>query len=303
MKQSKNFRLLMGMALGLICISNAAKSAEARSYDDVLKYMQTIVAEHPLDSALFDLGKNDDGTMIQGIKIGDGDVHTLVVATHHGNEYGSTEVAKAVAKEIAANPIKDLTVYVVPVLNIGGYNKGRRWEVVGGRYFDPNRDYPGPCGTEGPFNLKSTAALAEFIVSENIVTSATLHTYYPVVAWPWGLSSNDLTTHYDDIWAELAKTAAEYSEYPVGNSTEMIYAADGTFEDYAFWKQGIWSLLFELGYSHSPSQTEINKMIETNVPGIRNFLAKAPQERAEKHEFEGQCATDKSGFALDRHDE
>src|SRR5207248_223649 len=118
------------------------------------------------------------------------------------------------------------------------------YESAGEGSYDPNRDYPGPCGTEGPHKLKSTKALAQFVADKGIVASATLHTFYPVVAYPWGISTHDLSTPYDDLFKMLATSAVTESHYPIGNSTEAIYPADGTYEDYAFWKHGIWSLLF-----------------------------------------------------------
>src|SRR5205823_12865107 len=124
-------------------------------------------------------------------------------------------------------------IYVIPVLNISGYNANNRTERdLNGRYRDPNRDYPGPCGTEGPFHLKSTASLAKFVEQENIIASATLHTYYPAVVYPWGLSTYDTSTPYDNIFKTMVIHATEWSRYTVGNSTEVIYPADGAYEDY-----------------------------------------------------------------------
>jgi hypothetical protein len=81
----------------------------------------------------------------------------------------------------------------------------------------------------------------------------------------------------------------------VGNSAAALYPADGCYEDYAMWKYGIWSLLFELGTTHSPSQSAIDTLIRENVPGLRHFLAQAPTQRAERHAFTGKCDPDKSG--------
>src|SRR5690606_1351389 len=108
---------------------------------------------------------------------------------------------------------------------------------------------------------------------------------FPAVLYPWGLSTRDTSTAYDSTFIALSRAAVVESGYAVGNSTELLYAADGTFEDYAFWKHGIWSLLFEMGRSHSPSQGAIQQMIEVNVPGLRRFLETAPTERAQDHEF------------------
>ena len=286
--------------------------AISRNYDEVQAFLADLASRYPQNAQFFDLGVSDSGAMIRGLKIGDGPVKSMVVATHHGNEYGSTEVAKGVAASLAADPMKDQTVFVVPVLNIGGYNKRTRWESAKGRSWDPNRNYPGPCGSEGEFSLKSTGALAQFIDAQGIVNSATLHTYYPAVVYPWGLSSNDLSTPYDDLFKMLVGAATQESKYQTGNSTEVIYAANGTYEDYAFWKHGVWSILFELGYSHSPTQAQVDEMVRVNVPGIRRMFAQSPSQRADRHEFTGHCTGAMETFMaggrvdprfVDKHDE
>lgn len=285
-----------------IVIAIPAQAETKRNYAGVKSALQKMASEHPAAATLFTLAETDSKDSVVGLKIGQGPVKNLVVATHHGNEYGSTEVALAFAESLALNPIEGQTVFVVPVLNIGGYNNRMRNERdAKGLSRDPNRDYPGPCGTEGPFTLKSTRALADFIAREEIVASATLHTHYPAVMYPWGISTRDLATPYPDIFRDLVTWATEESRYQVGNSTEVLYPADGAFEDYAFWKHGVWSILFELGFSHSPSEQQIRAMIESNVPGLRRMLERAPKTRAANHAFTGQC--DMRLRSLDRHDE
>lgn len=286
-------------------ISVFSLSAEARpqtdKYPDVQKFMRELVQKHPESTQLFELGGSDSGQVIEGLRIGNGPTKHLVVATHHGNEYGSTEVARGVAASLAASPLKGLTVFVVPVLNIHGYNTRRRVEDVGPKMYDANRDYPGPCGTEGPFKLKSTSALAAFLEKEQIVAAATLHTRHPAVVWPWGFATKDLVPPQLDLFRMLAQAATVESKYMIGNSTEVLYPAPGTFEDYAFWRHGVWTLLFELGRTHKPHDGEVAEMVRVNVPGIRRMLELAPQARAEDHEFRGTC--DVRLFAKDRHDE
>lgn len=295
-----------------ICIYSVAQAGQfpiSKNYTEVQTFMRQIVAAYPNNAALIEIGKSDFQNMsIEGVRISLGQAlarsqpKTLVVASHHGNEYGSVEVAKGIMLDLAKNPISNVTVYVVPVLNIGGYNSRNRYERdATGAGRDPNRDYPGPCATEGPFKLKSTRALAEFLVRADIVASATLHTYYPAVVYPWGLSTHDTSTPYDSDFQKLCSMATIESKYPIGNSTELIYPADGTFEDYAFWQHGIWSLLFELGYSHSPSQQAVDEAVRVNTPGLRRFLEATPKVRAPNHAFTGKC--DVSLKSLDRHDE
>lgn len=261
----------------------------SRKYQGVLEFLQKLATQHPQSAEVFTMGYSDQGVAIQGIKIGNGDVSNLVVGAHHGNEYGAAELALNFAESVAQDPIGGQTIYVIPVLNIDGYNNRSRWERVNGYNIDPNRDYPGPCGTEGPFNSRSTQALADFVDQKNIVASATLHTYWPAAVYPWGLSSHDLETPYTPVFMNMVQQATQYSQYQMGNSADVIYPADGTFEDYAFWKHGIWSILFEVGHSHRPNVSDINEILKGNVPGLRKMFEVAPKQRAEKHEFTGKC--------------
>ncbi|MEK6628338.1 MAG: M14 family zinc carboxypeptidase [Bdellovibrionota bacterium] len=259
------------------------------NYDKVVSTIQQIAQQNPANAKVISIGVNDQGVPIQALQIGNGEVGSLVVGTHHGNEYGSTAVALGVADSLAKNPVAGQTVYVVPVLNISGYNKFRRNETGVSGSHDSNRDYTSPCKSGASFNLKSTKALSDLLETKNIQISATLHTYFPAVVYPWGISTRDLSTPYDAKYIELANDATKESHYRVGNSTEVLYAADGTFEDYAYWKHGIWSLLFELGFSHSPDATSIKNMVEVNIPGIRRYLENAPKQRVSSHAFTGKC--------------
>jgi carboxypeptidase T len=260
-------------------------------YQTVQSQLQQIVKDFPA-AHLFDLGVTDSGEMVQGLISGDGPVAKLVVATHHGNEYGSTAVGVAFARYVAEHPIAGHTIYVIPVLNVTGYNADQREEnLPSGGYNtqDPNRDYPGPCVTGTSHHLKSTKLLADFVAAKNIVASTTLHTFASEVLYPWGVSTHETATPYLDQFIQLGKLAAQESGYKVGNSTDDLYPADGTFEDYAFWKHGIWSLLFEMGVTHSPSDDQVQTMINGNVPGIYRFLEQSPVTRAVDHDFHGKC--------------
>jgi carboxypeptidase T len=281
--------LLSLISLNFSVLALAGPTPSTKTYADVLKFMHDTAARYPEQAKLISLGVSDSGLAIEGLALGSGPINNLVVATHHGNEYGSTEVASAFAAHLAEYPILGQTIYVIPVLNITGYNAKQRWERVAGHFYDPNRDYPGPCGTDGPFLLKSTAHLARFVADHSIVTTATLHTHYPAVVYPWGISSHDLSTPYDGIFKMIAAAATVESKYPIGNSTELIYPADGTYEDFVYWKHGTWSLLFELGYSHTPTDSEISKMAKTNVIGLRRMFEQAPRQRADNHDFIGRC--------------
>jgi hypothetical protein len=97
----------------------------------------------------------------------------------------------------------------------------------------------------------------------------------------------------------MVQAATETSHYSIGNNTELIYPADGTFEDYAYWKHGIWSILFEAGHTHNPSKADLNQLVQENTPGLRKMFEIAPQARATSHDFNGKCSA--ALRALDLH--
>ncbi len=259
-------------------------------YEAVVTYMEQLHAQYPEVTELFDLGLNDDNVMIKGIRIGSGSLNNLVVATHHGNEFGSTEVAKAFAASLAKEPLQDQSIFIIPVLNINGYNRNSRNETAKGVSYDANRDYDGPCvGGQHSHALNSTRLLAEFLEKKNIVSSMTLHTYFPAITYPWGVSSSTTKTDDHAFFQELVKFAATGNNYYLGTSTDVVYPADGTFEDFAYWKHGVWSLLYEIGTTHSPSPTAIEKVIRETLPGMRLVFKNSQLERSKNHGFKGSC--------------
>jgi len=269
---------------------NSQYDFNATAYDKIAQSLHEIQRKNPEHSEVFTLGLSDQGLPIYGLKIGQKGKSNLIVGTHHGNEFGSTAVAIAAAEQFAQNPIQDQTLYVVPVLNVSGYNtRSRNERGPNNRSVDSNRDYDGPCRSGRAFQLSSTQSLSRLVNEKNIVASATLHTYMPGVLYPWGFSTRETMTADQSQYVDLARLAAKESGYKVGNSTEELYAADGTFEDYAYWKYGIWSLLFEMGSSHNPTQREIENMIRVNIPGLRRFFEETPPSRSVQNQFTGRC--------------
>ena len=172
--------ILAGVFVASFSIQSAAFagadiSSTTRKYPEVKSFLAKLASENPSTTSMISLGVNDSKEEIVGIKVGNGPVKNLVVGTHHGNEYGSTELALGFAESVSKAPLAGQTLYIIPVLNITGYNTRNRQERASdGQSYDPNRNYPGACGTEGPFTLKSTKALSDFVDKEQIVASATL---------------------------------------------------------------------------------------------------------------------------------
>ena len=97
--------LLVFLCIGL---SEAIASPSGGHYSQVQIFMRQLAALHPESTQLVSVGLSDSGQIIEGLRIGSGHIKNLIVATHHGNEYGSTEVAKAFALSAAGAESKTI---------------------------------------------------------------------------------------------------------------------------------------------------------------------------------------------------
>ncbi len=262
-------KIMVFLFLSLIHIS-----ASASEYDKILARLAEL--DKLPNTTLFSLGKNDQGSDIMGIMVGDSSrakVKHVVVGTHHGNERASAEVPLYFTEMIAKSYDSSVLYYVIPVLNISGYNVYRRGENGSdGDVHDSNRDYEDACTTKQDFNLKSTSLIAELIEREDIVSAVSVHGYVGTFTFPWGTEANNYATQDDAFFTEWAKKAVKINNYKIGTHGGAIYPATGAFEDWAYYKLGVWSFLLEI---RSPS-SDLKKDAATLV----EFFKNSPSERS-----------------------
>ncbi len=249
-------------------------SAIADDYDKILTRLQSY-AKKPHVS-LFTLGKNDQGKDIVGMIIGDvssAQVKHLVVGTHHGNERAAADVPFTFADNVIAQYDSTVLFYVIPVLNISGYNVDRREETGSDKNtHDSNRDYEDACDTKHDFQLKSTTLIADFIDKENIVSAVSVHGYVGSFTYPWGTYLSDYATLDDNMLATWAAKAAKLNGYQTGTHGAVVYPAAGAFEDWAYLKHGVWSFLMEI---RSPSSD-----LKKDGASLYEFFKNSPKERS-----------------------
>ncbi len=249
-------------------------SAFADDYDKILSRLNEL--DKLPNTTLFSLGKNDQGRDIMGIVVGDASrakVKHVVVGTHHGNERASAEVPLYFSEMIAKSFDSSVLYYVVPVLNISGYNVSRRGETGSdGEVHDSNRDYEDACTTKQDFNLKSTTLIAELIEREEIVSAVSVHGYIGTFTFPWGTEARNYATQDDAFFTEWAKKSVKINNYKIGTHGGAIYPATGAFEDWAYYKLGVWSFLLEI---RSPSSD-----LKKDAASLVEFFKNSPSERS-----------------------
>lgn len=266
------------------------------AYDQVRTKLERVTAENPDLVSRIVIGMNDQGVEIEGIRIGahsyvrNDAVHHLVVGAHHGNEQKSVDVALAfideiiTAKRVGAGLDRKLDAavfHVIPVLNIGGYNANRRQEIArSGRSYDPNRDYPDPCGNASTFNLASTDALAKYTIAEDITGAVTIHGYIGTFTYPWGTYTNQTSTPDNSVFDAVTSEAARINSYRAGTHADVIYPTAGAYEDWAYHSLGVWVALLEI---------KNNPNVVKDAQAMVAYFARLPEERSQFHEHLGNC--------------
>lgn len=272
-------------------------AAVAAPYDATLAELGRLVAANSDLVSLTDIGVNDQGVAIQGIRIeGPGALSLdrpqhLVVGAHHGNEQMSVDVALRFASRLIqtlrdpSSPqyaaLAQSTYIVVPVLNISGFNAGRREESASaGGTLDPNRDYPDPCTTDRPFVLASTRNLAEFIRREDIVAAVTVHGYIGTFTYPWGIFTTNTATPDHRLFQSMSAQVVTVNGYETGTHADAIYPTAGAFEDWAYHELGVWVMLLEI--ANRPN-------VDRDADALLKYFAVAPRARSTNHDHLGDC--------------
>ncbi len=230
----------------------------ATRYGRVSEELSELHKKSPHTTALFSLGMNDDETPLWAIRVSRTPKNVdpkksahLVVAALHGNELRTADFAMHFLRDlvtrfsrpaVARTWLKDTEWYVIPVMNVPGYNSGERLE----HGIDPNRDFPGLCLPHLQSQLKSTRLLVDFLGRRSYTGSVAVHGYAHALTFPWGMPFPSTRTPDHYKFEKATRIAASVNDYPYGTTTDLVYPAENTFEDFAYWKHGIWSLLLEL---------------------------------------------------------
>ena len=266
------------------------------NYSKVKNKIHKLVKRHGHLEA-FNLGKNDQNQNIQGVLYkgsGLSKVKHLVVGTHHGNETLAADLAVKFIEHLGKKGstfLNNVDIYIIPVLNIGGYNKENREELDSlGRSHDPNRDYPDPCIQKSDYKLRSTQHLANFVLAKDIVGAVTIHGYYGSLTYPWGIYTDNYRTLDHDIFEAKARVAVARNSYTIGTHADILYPAGGAFEDWVYFKHGIWSLLVEL---------EDRPKWESDLSMLVSSIKSFPKKRSKDHRHLGNCTNNKD-FGISR---
>ena len=288
MKTLNSILLLLGLS------SFALGAAPTGRYKAIYDQMLAIETAHSQVAKVFSIGTNDDDVELYALRISTSPqtmdkskIGQFMVATHHGNEGGSTNLAIEFAKDVVRRLESDelwrgnlaqMEFTILPVLNVSGYNNNARHE----HGQDPNRDYPGPCTPNGWGKLKSIRTLMSFLETRSFAGSVTAHGYVGNVTYPWGFYTDNNKSLDDNRYHEIFRKVAEVNGYSYGNAGDAVYPANGCYEDFVYWKHGSWSLLLELLNGGQ-------KDVTNTVPAMAMFYDLIDSTPSSKNQFGASC--------------
>lgn len=284
--------------LSLVLLFGIGASAVAApptgNYKTVVDRLTALQAQYSKISSIFSIGTNDEGTEIYAIRVSanptvmdPSKIGHVVVSTHHGNEAGAPQFTLAFiadllqrfsSDELWRGNLADQEFSIIPVLNITGYNKNQRHEYNQ----DPNRAYEGPCSSPSGKGLKSIQRLVDFLTTRTFAASVTVHGYDGSLTYPWGVFTTNTHTKDHNYYGSLFEKAAEFNGYRTGTAADVVYPANGCYEDYVYWKYGMWSLLLELRDGSTQD-------IRDTVKAISSFYSEVNASPSVQNQMTGSC--------------
>ncbi|XP_053684599.1 carboxypeptidase B-like [Sabethes cyaneus] len=286
---------------------------------DINKYLDELASKYASRVSVSSIGKSYEGRSLKAITI-NGKANNSVIfldAGIHAREWIAPATALYAINQLVEhatnnrNVLSNLTWVILPVVNPDGYEYSHEQE----RFWRKTRKPAGKCkGTDGnrnfgfhwgevgasssacsetyrgdaPFSEPETQAVRDALtkLKGRCKFYLTLHSYGNYLLYPWGWTSD-----LPDSWEEIDEVAqagaaaikqATGSHYTVGSSTNVLYAAAGGSDDWAFAEAQVpISITMELpgggNGGFNPPASAIEKSVKESWIGIKAMALKVAQ--------------------------
>jgi predicted deacylase len=250
------------------------------SVADIVAYLSAVSAAAPDVATAYTLGESVRGRAIPYLVINATCQPTapavLLVGTHHGDEWSSTEAALANVDYLLRGTddvralLRSYAFYVLPVLNVDGHeaSPSTRENADG---VDINRDYAYPERSESSsFKEKETRLIKALQDQVGFRAALTFHSGSTSVLWPWCYTP---TAASDD--ARLSSVGAKTAQAMGFNTyaaSYFDYPTQGEYIDYAYMKSKTLAFTVEVSLVKTPSVSTIPQIVATAWKGTLALL-------------------------------
>jgi len=280
---------------------NALSSdADYRSFEQYERELHEIAEEHSDIAALHVIGESHEGNPIYALEISDslgetGEPESVHMALYHAREWPTGEMAMNLAHHLTdgygendqvTEVVDDIKTWVIPVVNPDGfihsYEDYRMWRKNrvdngdGTFGVDLNRNHSYLWGSDNgssgntdsntyrgtaPFSEPETAALRDFFLERNVITTITSHTHGELILYPWSHKFDVVPDPEIEIMAAEMSNFNGYADIPAMG----LYPQSGDYLDWMYGTMRGISFTFESatefippyeGYSYPGVQTD-----------------------------------------------
>ncbi|XP_063973544.1 carboxypeptidase B [Diachasmimorpha longicaudata] len=277
-------------------------------FADIEGYLKALTKRYNKTTHLIEIGKSYEGRSIYVVKVSSGGANKPAIfidAGIHAREWIAPSTALYALHQLVTNKTNsklyaNVDWYILPSLNPDGYeythtsyrfwrktrspnvnsqcigtdanrNFGYKWMTIGASSNPCADTYAGSKA----FSEVETQAVRDFLLAnkKNIKVYLTLHSYGQYLLHPWGwtssLPSNEPLLRLIGVNAAKALYRVYGTEYVVGSSTNVLYAAAGGSDDWALAVAGV-----DLSYTIELPGGRFDPPADRIVPvGIETFEA------------------------------
>ncbi|XP_055532026.1 carboxypeptidase B-like [Wyeomyia smithii] len=289
-------------------------------HSDINSYLDELANKYASHVSVVEIGKSYEGRPLKTITINENANNPVILldAGIHAREWIAPATALYAINQLVEhatnnkNVLSNLTWVILPVVNPDGYEYSHEQE----RLWRKTRKPSGRCsGTDGNRNFDfhwgevgaSSSACSETYRGDTAFSEPetqavrdallklkgrckfylTLHSYGNYLLYPWGW-----TRTLPDGWREIDEVAqagaaaikkATGSRYTVGSSTNVLYAAAGGSDDWAFAEAKVpISIIMELpgggSQGFNPPASAIERSVKESWIGIKAMALKVAQK-------------------------
>jgi predicted deacylase len=200
----------------------------------------------------------------------------LLVGTHHGDEWSSTEATLAHVDQLlrgdasVRNLLRSYAFYILPVLNADGHEASppTRANADGA---DINRDYAYPNRSEGSsFKEKETQLIKALQDEVGFRAAVTFHSGSTSVLWSWCYTTTPSTD--DARLSSLGVSSAQAMGFSTYSASAFDYVTQGEYIDYAYMKSKTLAFTVEVSTVKIPAISTIPQVVATTWKGTLALL-------------------------------
>jgi hypothetical protein len=268
--------------------NNSSRADKYHTYEEIISLMDSLTNAFPSLCKKVSFGTSVQGRQLCSLKISDNvntdetEAEVLLDGGIHGDEIGGAENAIRFARYLCSNYnknteitslINNREIWIYPMINPDGRVNVSRYNA---NQVDLNRDCGYMWNAEGSskstYSQIETKAIRECMYTNQFVIHLNGHSGSENVFYPWCHRPAKAPDYSN--FNKLAGMYSSTSKYPslVYTQSNADYATTGEVDDCSYGINGTMGMVLEISTNKQPSETDMIKYYNYNVPALMMLL-------------------------------